>query len=87
MSLTTMDEWNETLSMIGLNSTTMLPNVVLNPTKRHVTFVSQVVLTLVYITGVIGNVSALVILFHRDKVILALREINKINTTNTRGGI
>ncbi|PBC28240.1 Prostaglandin E2 receptor EP4 subtype [Apis cerana cerana] len=35
--------------------------------KRHVTFAAQVVLTLVYITGVIGNISALVILFHRDK--------------------
>lgn len=35
--------------------------------KRHVTLVSQFILTLVYITGVIGNVSALIILFHRDK--------------------
>lgn len=36
--------------------------------KRHLPFASQLVLTLVYLTGVIGNVSALVILFHRDKV-------------------
>lgn len=66
-----MEVWNETLSMMNstMNSTLLAPSVVLNPTKRHVTFASQVVLTLVYITGVIGNVSALVILFHRDKVI------------------
>ncbi|XP_017794565.1 PREDICTED: prostaglandin E2 receptor EP2 subtype [Habropoda laboriosa] len=69
MSLTSMEIWNETLSMMNstLNSSIMLPNFALNPTKRHVTFASQMVLTLVYITGVIGNVSALVILFHRDK--------------------
>ena len=34
----------------------------------HVTFASQIVLTLVYITGVVGNISALIILFHKDKV-------------------
>ncbi|KAK9305284.1 hypothetical protein QLX08_003641 [Tetragonisca angustula] len=68
MSLTSTEVWNETLSMMNstLNSTLAL-NGALNPSKRHVTFASQVVLTLVYITGVIGNVSALVILFHRDK--------------------
>ncbi|XP_033328770.1 prostaglandin E2 receptor EP3 subtype isoform X2 [Megalopta genalis] len=67
MSLTSTEEWNETLSMLGLYSTTTVPNIILNPPKRHVTVVAQVVLTLVYITGVIGNVSALIILFHRDK--------------------
>lgn len=68
MLLTSTEVWNETLSMMNstLNSTLAL-NGALNPSKRHVTFASQVVLTLVYITGVIGNVSALVILFHRDK--------------------
>ncbi|KAL6438926.1 hypothetical protein ACFW04_003756 [Cataglyphis niger] len=48
--------------------TTMMPDAITSIVpKRHVTLVSQVVLTLIYITGVIGNVSALVILFYRDK--------------------
>ncbi|XP_076391828.1 prostaglandin E2 receptor EP3 subtype isoform X2 [Megachile rotundata] len=71
MSLTSTEDWNETLIML-FNSTTMAPNITGangsgQDTKRHVTFATQVVLTLVYLTGVIGNVSALVILFHRDK--------------------
>ncbi|XP_033210378.1 prostaglandin E2 receptor EP3 subtype isoform X2 [Belonocnema kinseyi] len=33
----------------------------------HVSFGSQIVLTLVYLTGVVGNLSALFILFHKDK--------------------
>ncbi|EGI58915.1 Prostaglandin E2 receptor EP4 subtype [Acromyrmex echinatior] len=46
----------------------MMTDVVTSVTRRkHVSFVPQLVLTLVYTTGVIGNVSALVILFHRDK--------------------
>ncbi|CAK9830761.1 Prostacyclin receptor [Anthophora retusa] len=69
MSLTSTEIWNEILSRLNstYNTSMIPPNVVMNPTKRHVTFASQMVLTLVYITGVIGNVSALVILFHRDK--------------------
>lgn len=57
-------------TIINLTSTMMTTNNINLPIipKRHVTFLSQAVLTLVYITGVIGNVSALVILFHRDKV-------------------
>ncbi|XP_046491705.1 prostaglandin E2 receptor EP2 subtype isoform X1 [Neodiprion pinetum] len=35
--------------------------------KRHVNFLAQTILTLVYIAGVVGNISALVILFSRDK--------------------
>nr|XP_050850281.1 prostaglandin E2 receptor EP3 subtype isoform X2 [Vespula vulgaris] len=59
---------NDSLSIVDLASTMMTMNVTVpNIPKRHVTFISQAVLTLVYITGVIGNVSALVILFHRDK--------------------
>ncbi|XP_050450022.1 prostaglandin E2 receptor EP3 subtype isoform X2 [Cataglyphis hispanica] len=58
---------NYTLSTL-FTKTTMMPDAIASVVpKRHVTLVSQVVLTLVYITGVIGNVSALVILFHRDK--------------------
>lgn len=71
MSLTSTEIWNETLPMI--NSTRIAPLLISHPvlmSKRHVTFAAQVVLTLVYITGVIGNISALVILFHRDKVII-----------------
>ncbi|XP_076280707.1 prostaglandin E2 receptor EP3 subtype isoform X2 [Lasioglossum baleicum] len=69
MSLTSTEDWNETVvSMLGYNFTTStVPNIVLNPPKRHVTVAAQFVLTLVYFTGVIGNVSALIILFHRDK--------------------
>jgi len=68
-----LDNWkNDTLSTFAFNNTTMMTNIVTSVArKRHVTFASQLVLTLVYITGVIGNVSALVILFHRDKVIHA----------------
>ncbi|KAL2727589.1 prostaglandin E2 receptor EP2 subtype isoform X1 [Vespula maculifrons] len=59
---------NDSLSIVDLASTMMTMNVTVpNIPKRHVTLISQAVLTLVYITGVIGNVSALVILFHRDK--------------------
>ncbi|XP_018377558.1 PREDICTED: prostaglandin E2 receptor EP3 subtype isoform X2 [Trachymyrmex cornetzi] len=58
---------NDTLSTFAFNKTTMT-NIVTSITRRkHVSFVPQIVLTLVYTTGVIGNVSALVILFHRDK--------------------
>ncbi|XP_076245907.1 prostaglandin E2 receptor EP3 subtype isoform X2 [Calliopsis andreniformis] len=67
MSLTSTVDWNETMSMMELNSTMVTPTALLNPARRHLPFASQIVLTLVYITGVIGNVSALVILFHRDK--------------------
>ena len=65
------DNWqNNTLSTVTFNITTMIPNIVTTvASKRHVTFVAQLVLTLVYITGVIGNVSALIILFHKDKVL------------------
>lgn len=66
------DSWaNDTLSTLVFNVTTVIPDVATMSVapKRHVTFASQLVLTLVYITGVIGNVSALIILFHRDKVI------------------
>lgn len=64
-----VNNWkNDTLSTPAFNKTTMMTNVVTSVTRnRHVTFASQLVLTLVYTTGVIGNVSALVILFHRDK--------------------
>ncbi|KAH0956533.1 hypothetical protein HN011_002440 [Eciton burchellii] len=59
---------NDTLTTLVFNLTTVMPDVITDITpKRHVTLVSQLVLTLVYITGVIGNVSALIILFHRDK--------------------
>ncbi|XP_014488568.1 PREDICTED: prostaglandin E2 receptor EP3 subtype isoform X2 [Dinoponera quadriceps] len=55
-------------STVMFNMTTVMPHVMSSVApKRHVSFVPQLVLTLVYITGVIGNVSALVILFHRDK--------------------
>lgn len=66
---------NDTLSTFGFNKT-MITNIGASiARKRHVTLVAQSILTLVYITGVIGNVSALVILFHRDKV----NDRNKIN--------
>ncbi|XP_070168911.1 prostaglandin E2 receptor EP2 subtype isoform X1 [Polyergus mexicanus] len=63
------DKWqNYTLSTLMFTKTTMMPDAIASIVpKRHVSLVSQFVLTLVYITGVIGNVSALVILFHRDK--------------------
>ncbi|XP_012280574.1 prostaglandin E2 receptor EP2 subtype [Orussus abietinus] len=64
--------WNDTFTTWEMSSTMTTPGIIhaiqsgIVP-KRHVTFASQMVLTLVYITGVIGNISALVILFHRDK--------------------
>ena len=60
---------NDTLSTFAFNKTTMTDVVTSVTRRKHVSFVPQLVLTLVYTTGVIGNVSALVILFHRDKVI------------------
>ncbi|XP_018314094.1 prostaglandin E2 receptor EP3 subtype isoform X2 [Mycetomoellerius zeteki] len=58
---------NDTLSTFAFNKTTMIDVVTSVTRRKHVSFVPQLVLTLVYTTGVIGNVSALVILFHRDK--------------------
>lgn len=59
---------NETSLMETINSTmTTSINGLLYP-KRHVTLASQTVLTVVYICGVIGNISALVTLFYKDKV-------------------
>ncbi|KAG5326933.1 PE2R4 protein, partial [Acromyrmex charruanus] len=58
---------NDTLSTFAFNKTTMTDVVTSVTRRKHVSFVPQLVLTLVYTTGVIGNVSALVILFHRDK--------------------
>ncbi|XP_032689190.1 prostaglandin E2 receptor EP3 subtype isoform X2 [Odontomachus brunneus] len=61
------ESWLNITSVINM-TTTMMPDIMSSVApKRHVTFVPQLVLTLVYVTGVIGNVSALVILFHRDK--------------------
>ncbi|KAF7994084.1 hypothetical protein HCN44_011353 [Aphidius gifuensis] len=60
-------ESNETTwSIFDMESTTMTTNIITAP-RRHVTFASQIILTLVYICGVIGNISALLILFFRDK--------------------
>uniref|UniRef100_A0A0C9R9U9 PTGER4_0 protein n=1 Tax=Fopius arisanus TaxID=64838 RepID=A0A0C9R9U9_9HYME len=56
-------EFNDTMTLDMLTTTMMIPV----PVKRHVTLASQIVLTLVYMCGVIGNISALVILFHKDK--------------------
>ncbi|XP_043279985.1 prostaglandin E2 receptor EP2 subtype [Venturia canescens] len=69
------DGWNDTKSTsIGMEltstmMTTTIGNIVgFSSSKvRHVTIVSQIVLTLVYLIGVVGNVSALAILFLRDK--------------------
>ncbi|XP_029163017.1 prostaglandin E2 receptor EP2 subtype isoform X2 [Nylanderia fulva] len=59
------DNWqNYTLSTLKFLNTTMMSDAI---PKRRMTFGLQLVLTFVYITGVIGNVSALIILFHRDK--------------------
>lgn len=59
---------NDNSSTFVFNETTMMTSIATNVARRrHVTLVSQLILTLVYIAGVIGNVSALVILFHRDK--------------------
>ncbi|XP_015585768.1 prostaglandin E2 receptor EP3 subtype isoform X2 [Cephus cinctus] len=62
--------WNDTMdsmSHLEVTSTVIIPNIMVPVSKRHITFASQIILTLVYFTGVIGNISALVILFHRDK--------------------
>lgn len=61
-------ELNETTwSIFDMESTTMMTNIITAP-RRHITLASQIILTLVYICGVIGNISALLILFFRDKV-------------------
>ncbi|XP_025991257.1 prostaglandin E2 receptor EP3 subtype isoform X2 [Solenopsis invicta] len=62
------ENWqNDTLSTFEFNNTTIANMVTSVTPRKHVTFVSQLVLTFVYVTGVVGNVSALAILFHRDK--------------------
>ncbi|KAL6254480.1 hypothetical protein P5V15_014533 [Pogonomyrmex californicus] len=59
---------NSTLSTSAFTKTTMMTNIVTSVArKRHLTIIAQIVLTLVYITGVLGNLSALAILFYRDK--------------------
>ncbi|KAK0084502.1 hypothetical protein PV325_006924 [Microctonus aethiopoides] len=50
---------NITTSIMKINGTTI--------PIRHVTIFSQIVLTLVYVCGIIGNIAALITLFHRDK--------------------
>ncbi|XP_063982834.1 prostaglandin E2 receptor EP4 subtype isoform X1 [Diachasmimorpha longicaudata] len=55
--------FNET-TLLDVGTTTMMSPI---PPRRHVTLISQMVLTLVYMCGVVGNISALVILFHKDK--------------------
>lgn len=51
-------------------NTTIIPDVMMKiVSKRHVTFASQLVLTFVYVIGVIGNLLALVILSRDNKVI------------------
>ncbi|XP_046751777.1 prostaglandin E2 receptor EP2 subtype isoform X2 [Diprion similis] len=49
-----------------LNDTLNITKMIKMP-RRHVNFLAQTILTLVYIAGVVGNISALVILFSRDK--------------------
>ncbi|XP_072754206.1 prostaglandin E2 receptor EP3 subtype isoform X2 [Anoplolepis gracilipes] len=65
------DNWqNNTLSTLVFinNNTTMMSDTIASVVpKRRMPYILQLVLSLVYVTGVIGNVSALIILFHRDK--------------------
>lgn len=69
-------DWNETTFMgidvmsTSATVTTTISSVVSHSSSpiRHVSLASQIVLTLVYMIGVFGNISALVILFLRDKV-------------------
>lgn len=68
--------WNDTKSsaidmrLTSTMMTTTIENIVgySSSRARHVTIASQIVLTLVYLSGVVGNISALMILFLRDKV-------------------
>lgn len=50
-------------------NTTIIPDMMKIVSKRYVTFASQLVLTFLYIIGVIGNLLALVILSRDNKVI------------------
>lgn len=62
-------ESNETTwGFFDSESTTIMTSIIATP-KRHITLASQIVLTFVYIFGVIGNISALMILIFKDKVI------------------
>lgn len=73
------DQQNDTSpTLASFTEATMITDLATDVVrKRHVTLAAQIILTLVYITGVIGNVSALVILFHRDKVIHGNKIINQ----------
>lgn len=48
-------------------------------TVPHVSLAAQILLTMVYIAGVVGNVSALTILFHEDKVSSLLNNYTTVN--------
>ena len=80
--------WNGTSSMDVTSATEIITTIskmvetVASP-QRHVSIASQMVLTLVYMSGVIGNISALVILFLRDKVSENVANILRIKMYKT----
>ncbi|KAK0162160.1 hypothetical protein PV327_008521 [Microctonus hyperodae] len=54
--------------MAILNNTTSISTINITTIPiRHVTIFSQIVLTFVYVCGIIGNIAALITLFHQDK--------------------
>ncbi|KAG8039008.1 hypothetical protein G9C98_003315 [Cotesia typhae] len=62
----TLESWNNSLLTWDLNLTTMITFTDVT-TPKKLTAVQQIILTLVFMFGIIGNISALIILFYKDK--------------------
>lgn len=63
----TLESWNNSLLTWDSNLTTMITFTDVT-TPKKLTAVQQIILTLVFMFGIIGNISALIILFYKDKV-------------------
>ncbi|KAH0545847.1 hypothetical protein KQX54_003536 [Cotesia glomerata] len=63
---TTLESWNNSLLTLDSNLTTMITFTDVT-TPKKLTAVQQIILTLVFIFGIVGNISALIILFYKDK--------------------
>ncbi|XP_014297216.1 rhodopsin, GQ-coupled [Microplitis demolitor] len=62
----TLEPWNNSLPTWDVN-TTMTTLTEIMSTQKRLTSVQLIILTLVFFLGIVGNISALIILFYKDK--------------------
>lgn len=65
----TLEPWNNSLPTWDVN-TTMTTLTEIMSTQKRLTSVQLIILTLVFFLGIVGNISALIILFYKDKVFI-----------------